>query len=46
LFADGLAYSEEKKFFEPANTEVRDMQLRWLEDFVAGKTEENERPET
>jgi len=30
LFPDGLAFSDEKKFFEPANTEIRDMQLKWF----------------
>jgi site-specific DNA recombinase len=40
LFPDGLAYSDERKFFEPANTEIRDMQLRWLQDFMAGKSDD------
>ena len=37
LFPEGLHFSHEKKFFEPANTVIRDMQLRWLEKFLAGK---------
>ena len=31
LFPDGLPYSDERKFFEPGNSVLRDYQLRWLE---------------
>ena len=38
LFPEGLAFSHEKKFFEPSNTILNDMSRRWLEEFLAGKT--------
>ena len=38
LFPEGLAFSNEKKFFEPSNTVLNDMSRRWLEEFTAGKT--------
>ena len=41
LFPKGLHFSHEKKFFEPANTVIRDMQLRWLESFLAGKDDDS-----
>ena len=41
LFPEGLHFSHEKKFFEPANTVIRDMQLRWLESFLAGKDDDS-----
>jgi len=39
LFPEGLHFSHEKKFFEPAM--IRDMQLRWLESFLAGKDDDS-----
>jgi len=41
LFPEGLYFSHEKKFFEPANIVIRDMQLRWLESFLAGKGDDS-----
>jgi DNA-binding FrmR family transcriptional regulator len=34
FFPKGLPFSEERKFFEPGNTELRAMQLKWLEDHL------------
>jgi hypothetical protein len=41
LFPEELHFSHEKKFFELANTVIRDMQLRWLESFLAGKDDDS-----
>jgi hypothetical protein len=37
IFPSGLPFSHEKKFFEPANTELTDMQKRGLERALAGE---------
>ena len=42
LFPEGLAFSDEKKFFEPSNAVLNDMSRRWLEEFTAGKTSDLE----
>ena len=42
LFPEGLPFSNERKFFEPGNTELRAMQMRWLEaHLIEGKPENN-----
>jgi len=34
FFLKGLPFSEERKFFEPGNTALRALQLKWLEDHL------------
>lgn len=34
FFPKGLFFSHEKKFFEPANTVITAMVMRWLKDFI------------
>lgn len=42
FFPEGLPFSNEKKFFEPRNPELRDMQLRWLQaNLIDGTPEKN-----
>jgi hypothetical protein len=42
VFPDGLVFSHELGFFEPANTAITDMLLRYLQAVRDGKTDENE----
>ena len=39
LFPEGLLFSNESKFFEPRNSVLRDMSLRWLQEFENEKAE-------
>ncbi len=41
FFPDGLPFSNERGFFEPSNTALRDMQLRWLETNLIDGTPES-----
>lgn len=42
FFSEGLPFSNERKFFEPGNRQLRDMQLRWLQaNLIDGKPENN-----
>ena len=40
IFPEGLVFSHEKQFFEPANIELIGMWHKWIDDFVAGKDED------
>jgi hypothetical protein len=37
LFPEGLLFSNKSKFFEPRNTVLRDMSLRWLQELETEK---------
>ena len=34
FFPEGLVYSAQKGFFEPANTVITEMLVRWLDDHI------------